>query len=166
MGKTHLVTAIAASELVCILTPLSLPHAAVFCAGGALGGLLPDLDHKNSTITHHTGFFGQFLNLFFSHRGVMHTIFFWALALSAIGLIFSGFTPLVYFLRGALFGVFTHLVLDSMNSHGIMWLYPFTIKRFHLLGIKSNGAVNQMLQLVGAVLCILFAAAYLFIVLF
>lgn len=51
-----------------------------------------------------------------------------------------------YLGKGCIFleaGMLSHLLLDTLNPEGIMWLYPIRKQRYHLLGIKTNSTGEQ-----------------------
>lgn len=60
-----------------------------------------------------------------------------------------------------LVGILSHLLLDTLNPEGIMWLYPVRKQRFHLLSIKTD-SVGELL--VRAVLVVAAAMEAMFLV--
>lgn len=79
---------------------------------GAFGSLLPDIDSRSSAL-------GRYARLPFGHRTWTHSI--WAVA--AV-LALAEWLP-VPGARGLAFGYILHLIMDSLSSMGVCWLYPF-----------------------------------------
>lgn len=109
------------------LRHLLQPWGIIFCA---IGSLLPDIDHPGSLL-------GRRMKVVsvigLGHRGWTH---------SFLG--FGIFTLLAYviipkYLLGFVIGYLSHLILDSLNPSGVAWLIPFSKKRFHIIGIPTNG---------------------------
>lgn len=111
--------------------------------GGAVGGLLPDIDHPTSKIGRKVPLISGFINTLFGHRGFTHTIlatilFSYMLFLLA-GVIPNGFRG--YYLPLALglsVGYVSHLLLDMLTVSGIPLFYPFSNHTFRLARLKSG----------------------------
>ncbi len=144
-GTTHLLAGITAGVALSYQQQLPLSLTALCCCAGGLGGLLPDLDHKNSTIAHKAWASGNMVAHLTTHRGFLHTPVF------AVGLllvlqpvlqeIFHQSIPPEPLLA-LLFGMLSHLLLDMLNPAGIPLFYPLSRKRFHLLRLRSHGKSN------------------------
>ena len=48
--------------------------------------------------------------------------------------------PLSY-CYGFAVGFLFHLIQDTFTKQGVAWLYPFSKKRYVIIGIKSNGCI-------------------------
>lgn len=100
----------------------------------AIGSLLPDIDHQYSLM----GRYNPFADIM-KHRGFCHTIPFVLL----ISIIFS-FLPF----RGhfpLMFGLISHLVLDTLNPSGIMWLFPVSNKKFSFNICKTGSPEESII---------------------
>lgn len=125
-------------------TMLSSPQSFGKCAGlYVLGSLLPDIDSKES-------FIGRFNPIPMPHRWIPHSLWFIApFVYVAIKL-----NPVFWFL---VFGMFTHLLLDSMSKAGVCFLNPFTgyirypsgafIKKGHIISLYANGEIGEKVVL-------------------
>ncbi len=51
-------------------------------------------------------------------------------------------------ITGMFIGEVSHLVLDSLNKVGIMWLWPISKKRFNILSVRSGGIADKITQIV------------------
>lgn len=111
-GKTHLVVATAASTVLTYY--LHLPKE--YIVAGAIGGLLPDSDHKKSLIG---GIFPMWI--FCKHRGFTHS---W-LALMAFSLCVFFMTNWYVAIVFA-FGYFSHLLIDWR----VPWRWPKKKRRY------------------------------------
>ena len=49
------------------------------------------------------------------------------------------------FLTGFIPGMFSHIILDTLNVQGIMWLWPVSDNRISLLPITTNSIFEGML---------------------
>ena len=54
-------------------------------------------------------------------------------------------------------GCISHLVYDTANIQGIMWIHPFSKKRFHVLPITTSSGTETIFALVMTVLTIAWA---------
>ena len=143
-GKTHMIGGALAAGLGVVC--LSLESNAVLIPAmllGAFGGIVPDIDHKNSKISHKTKPVSALITLFFSHRGFFHT----PILYCALWLIWRFFTDKTsYMILGDFFfmGTFSHLILDLLNPLGISAFFPFWMKRIHLGHIRT-GSIREMI---------------------
>jgi membrane-bound metal-dependent hydrolase YbcI (DUF457 family) len=88
-------------------TPEAAINAGMMVAGGAVGGILPDLDVKIP---------------FLKHRGFSHTLYgalICTLSVFIVGLL--GLPQAIPFSVGLFFGYVAHLFLDSQTVSGIYW---------------------------------------------
>lgn len=125
-------------------TMLSSPQSFGKCVGlYVLGSLLPDIDSKES-------FIGRFNPIPMPHRWIPHSLWFIApFVYMAIKL-----SPVFWFL---VFGMFTHLLLDSMSKAGVCFLNPFTgykrypsgafVKKGHIISLYHNKSEGETLTL-------------------
>lgn len=155
-GKTHLVTA--GSLAFALSAALSLPKEAttIAVAMSCIGGLLPDIDHKNSTISKSMTLASFLARGLSSHRGMFHSPALYLL----LGGLLRIFVPAYFsmWVVPALFGVGTHLFLDMLNPTGIPLLWPLSKTKTHILRIKTGGwgdkamcAIMPMIAIVAVV---------------
>lgn len=154
-GKTHIIGGAATGAAVgaCLSLPFDQAVLLAFMAG--LGGLVPDIDQASSTIAQGTGPIGWLISRKFRHRGILHTPFMY---LFLNGLLYAAIqNPAAnLYIFGLLIGELSHLMLDSMNRIGIMWLWPFTDRRFHFLSVHSGGRVDGIICGICSVLTLAF----------
>lgn len=98
-----------------------------------LGGLLPDIDHPESTIGKKFGFVSRAMQTIFGHRGAIHSL--WGM-LVLCGL-FWYFINKTYGVALAI-GFFSHLLADGMTKQGINFLHP--LSKLHLSGFVKTGS--------------------------
>lgn len=129
------------------------PDAAFAILGGSvIGALLPDLDHTQSKISRSnvgTSIIAELVSSLTKHRGILHTpIFLAVLAILTVSICsaapaqFSG--ELRRIIVGMMIGYLSHLILDTLNPGGIMWLYPLSKKHYHIAQIKT-GKLGEVL---------------------
>lgn len=111
----------------------------IVALSGAIGGILPDIDHKDTHIHKMTRPASGLLTLYSKHRGITHypitIVLLSALAFSIPSLIhFQPFLLRIYELvcLGVLFGLVSHIFLDMLNSAGIALFEPFSHMRFRI----------------------------------
>lgn len=123
-----------------------LTAGAIFIAEAGLGGLLPDIDKKNSTINKVTKPIGFVTETVIGHRRLFHNPLFYI----ALGMLAWFFAPTyMAYVAPVLLGVATHLVLDALNPTGI----PILGFRVHMSNVHTGSSGDKFL---GAMLRIIF----------
>lgn len=151
LGKTHMIAGMTIAGLYICSTPTTnLPTITMAVAAGATGGLLPDIDHPNSKISHKLKPVSKLVSLLFAHRGLFHTpilyIILWTLAIWQISN-----SNTVMLINALFLGIMSHLFLDALNPTGIPLLFPFENKHRNLAHIKTGGLTEKIIYV-----CILF----------
>ena len=138
MMGTHVAFAILAAL---IFEPfLNTGNIALYIGLVAFGTLLPDVDHKNSTINKILPL-TKWFSYFFKHRGFFHSIFpiliiygiFWFFDLQFVGIALS-------------LGYMTHLVSDSLTKMGVNFLYP--VSKFKIQGFIETNTILELVTFV------------------
>ncbi len=142
-GRTHLVGGLTAGIVASSVLGLTLGQTVIMVAVSGLGGLIPDIDHENSIITKKTGLAGWTISRRFEHRGVLHTPIVYIIINSILGMLFKNINASLL-ITDMFMGEISHLVLDSFNKIGIMWLWPISKKRFHILSVHSGGIADNI----------------------
>ena len=146
---THSIGGVGAGLLVLSITGYGsneIAQAAIM-SGAVLGSLFPDIDHKQSYISHKAPVASLAVSTAFKHRGFLHSPVFILLAgilltagsrtmlsgsqLQLANQVITGFIP----------GMLSHIILDSFNKQGIPWLWPYK-KRFRLLTIRTDSLME------------------------
>lgn len=130
--KTHFVGGACAAVITSAVMPIE--NIAVVGAISAVSALLPDIDIKGSKVNNKAGIVGKGVSAVFSHRGFIHTPILYVVLYFLMSMVLP-----MSICQGFLVGTLSHLVLDTFNSKGIMWLYPITRKHFHVAKIKTRG---------------------------
>jgi inner membrane protein len=73
-GRTHALIGAAAGLLLAVQVAAPAESTAMFVAAGALGGLLPDVDHPQSSINQKLPFIRLF-TFWLPHRTLTHSVF-------------------------------------------------------------------------------------------
>lgn len=141
---------------------------AAVMTGAVLGSLLPDIDHTRSKISKSsaaTQVASYAVAAVTKHRGFFHTPLFIvmvaALLSMAIQFSLSGAAYHIAWLAyiGLIPGMLSHLLLDTCNPGGIMWLYPIKSKRFSLLPIKTSSLGEMAVTIILAgILAVIYGA--------
>lgn len=144
-GKTHLACGAMASAGAAILLRPIEGSLILALAAGIAGSAFPDIDHPNSIISKKLKMGGKIIPFFFSHRGIFHTPFLYAM----IGLLLLLFHPsasIQTYLTFFMIGAGSHILLDLLNPGGIPVFYPITKKKHSLLHIPSSGIADKVLR--------------------
>ena len=165
LGKSHIVGGIAMGSIGCSMLSLLhkggfgrfdafgalLMHTAVSspqnfgkCMGlYLLGSLFPDIDSDESLI-------GRFNPIPMPHRWIPHSLWF---MIPFVGMAIK-INPIFWFL---VFGMLTHLLLDSVSKAGVCFLNPFTgykrypsgafVKKGHIIKLYDTGEISEKVVL-------------------
>lgn len=88
----------------------------------ALGALLPDIDHPQSSVGRLLFFVSRPLNVKFGHRKLVHSFVVWVPPL--IIMTIFGFSVMQWLFLGAV----SHIIADTLNVSGVKALYPVNEK--------------------------------------
>ncbi|WP_312651892.1 metal-dependent hydrolase [Aminipila sp.] len=154
---THSLGGVAAGLVIVSAGNITDPvQQSTIMTGAILGSLFPDIDHRQSWIGHKLPIAADILAGLFKHRGAIHTPVFVLIVSIILGMLNWGWLHdlnylATYFIKGFIPGMVSHLILDTLNVQGIMWLWPISTKRVHVLSIRTNSMME-------AVVCIVLAA--------
>ena len=137
IGKTHLAGGLATAAGACLLAKPGLGTGMIWVAGGAFGSLLPDIDHKGSTLGQKVKPVSAVIGAVAGHRNFFH----WFLPYLILAVILHFAVPQADNITFAVFlGVLSHLFLDALNPSGVP-LVPG--HRVHLLRIHTGSGVDK-----------------------
>lgn len=151
---THSLGGVAAGLLMISANNVNEPtYQTTMMAGAVLGSLFLDIDHPKSWIANKMPMVSDVMSGVFKHRGFVHTPLFIIIVSIVLNTLNWGWLHELhylapYFIKGFVPGMLSHLILDTLNVQGIMWLWPISTKRLHILGIRTN-------SLMEAVVCLL-----------
>ena len=129
--KTHFIGGICTPIMLSTVMPIE--NIAVVAGVSAFSALLPDIDIEGSKVHNKAGIVGKGVTSIFSHRGFIHTPILYVFLYALMSMVLPQAICL-----GFLIGTISHLVLDTFNYKGIMWMYPFSRKHFHIASIKTR----------------------------
>lgn len=142
VGKTHLAAGIAAGAAICLTQQLGAVPGAIYLAGAGLGSLLPDIDHRNSTISKVAKPVGIVVNTVAGHRTIFHDPVMYMI----LGLLCYWLRPeWMVFCVPILIGVASHLFLDFLNPAGIPIIALARGPKIHLIGIHTGSSMDHFL---------------------
>lgn len=134
MYRTHLVFGILVGLF--FLDAFNIPSPWLFMFVVMVGASLPDIDLHKSKVGGLMKPFSRLMNLFFGHRGLIHSL----LMAFVMYFIFYVFFGLNY--AAAIFiGYSSHLFLDAFTPKGISPFWPLKIK---LNGIIKSGGILEI----------------------
>ncbi|MGL5042739.1 MAG: metal-dependent hydrolase [Culicoidibacterales bacterium] len=143
LGKTHLAVGVLTSLAIGKAVGLPLNDALIvnqIIISGAVGGLLPDIDHSGSKLGSKVPILPKLLK----HRGITHTVFFVALVYF-IAISLNTPQKLIYCLTGA---IISHIIGDMLTPAGIapikiFGLFDYNIK-FPIMKIPYLEKVTEV----------------------
>lgn len=159
MGYTHFPAGMLVGlTLANVLPQTTLSDGISFLFLGGVGGLLPDIDSRNSKISQHFPLFGWLASKLTKHRGITHTLFFWSLLFLPLAISVTLLQPYLFAL---MVGVFSHLCLDACTVRGCRMFAPFYKKRIRFSKIKTGSGLESFVC--ALIYLLLFAASYFFV---
>ena len=171
MGRTHVILGLAAAYWLDQAFPYlqppvalqPLPRVGLLAVGvgaAALGSLLPDIDHGQSSIAYQTGtaegqgcltdgVFGLVRRALGGHRALTHSV--WAglvLASTAIVcLVWPGRGVWSGIVAAFVIGYLAHILGDLLTREGVKFLYPLSGREWGLGLIKTGHLLEPLLAL-------------------
>ncbi len=139
--KTHFIGGVCAPIMLSAVMPIE--NIAVVAGVSAFSALLPDIDIEGSKVHNKAGIVGKGVTSIFSHRGFIHTPILYVVLYALMSMVLPQAICL-----GFLIGTISHLVLDTFNYKGIMWMYPFSRKHFHIASIKTRTTMETIFMAV------------------
>ena len=137
IGKTHLAGGLATAAGACLLTKPGLGAGIIWVGGGGFGSLLPDIDHKSSTLGQKVKPVSAVIGAVAGHRNFFH----WFLPYLILAVVLHFAAPQADNITFAVFlGVLSHLFLDALNPSGVP-LIPG--RRVHLLRVHTGSGVDK-----------------------
>lgn len=149
MGTSHIVIGVASWGLVCGVTPIDFtgPGAAL----AALGSLLPDIDHPNSTISNWGPrgvkpfkLIAYPVAAIFGHRGITHSlvaVIACASALTWFVLSRGMGAESAVIVSAIVTGYLSHVFADFATHSGVPWLWPK--QKNYSLHICQTGSLTE-----------------------
>lgn len=160
--------AIAGSAVIALSETGDKVAMAAIMTGAVFGSLLPDIDHTRSKISKSSAaaqVASQAVAAVTKHRGFLHTPLFILVVATVLSIVMQlGLSSNVYHIAwltymGLIPGMLSHLLLDTCNPGGIMWLYPIKKKRFSILPIKTSSLGEAAVTIVlTGVLAVIYGA--------
>ena len=152
IGRTHLAAGILCGEAIVIVENVTnLSDVTFIIAAAAIGSLLPDIDHPQSMMAKSnrtTKTVSGVISSVTQHRGFTHTLVFAALMWFLASRLAAQFNVASeYVVGGFMIGILSHLLLDTLNDRGVMWLWPVYCKHLHILGIRTGSVIEWVLRL-------------------
>ena len=155
IGRTHVAGGVLAAEATWTASHGMTPQTMLLVGAAAvLGSILPDIDHPQSLIASSSLTSRVAATTVYAvtrHRGITHTTVFaggisflcWWLLTKYTAVL--GAQQISY---GLCAGMLSHLILDSLNEKGIMWLWPFSAKHISIGGIRTGSFVETIFRLI------------------
>ena len=146
--STHIATGALAGAIYVTFIPVHQTMVIPTVIMSAIGGMLPDIDHKSSFISNLL-IFPKALPL--KHRGITHS-FASSMFTTLCVWVFGRTAAIMWFV-----GYLSHLVIDYLNTKGEQLFWPMP-NRFCLKLCIANSPVSRFLFYLGALVVILSTA--------
>ena len=147
-AKTHIFGGVVAAELLCMTVGVQEPRVVMpCCVVGAVGALLPDIDHTGSRISRSlifTHLLSVLLSALTEHRGIIHTPLFVLVFTAAAVVLSAGLNHALLYSAVLGVGMLSHLVLDTLNPSGIMWAWPIRREHYSLANIRTDSLAEYL----------------------
>lgn len=152
-GKTHLSGGLAVAAIVSMAKQLPLEQGMVCIVGCAIGSLIPDIDHRGSTIGRRIKPISTVASAVAGHRSFFHWFLPYLLLTVGVHFWHPEFDLLA---QSVLAGILSHLFLDALTPAGI----PLVPKvKIHLMKIHTRSwgdrALGKTLSLT-ATICFIY----------
>lgn len=154
MGRTHLAMGILCGEVFVLMRGCGDANSVSFAiAACTIGALLPDIDHPQSTLATSNRVSQRVSNTVSAvtqHRGITHTLFAALLLYCGIRYFFGRMTfpygkPVA---DAVLIGYISHLLLDTLNERGVMWLWPISSAHIHIGRLRAGSTMEIVLRVI------------------
>ena len=168
IGRTHVLGGVLAAEATWSLAgSMSSQTMALVGAAAILGSILPDIDHPQSLIASSSltsRVAATTVSAVTRHRGLTHTTVF------VVGLSFLCWWLLARYTRlpdpqyissGLCAGLLSHLILDSLNEKGVMWLWPISTKHISIGAIRTGSFGETIFRIVLLAVALLLLLGFL-----
>ena len=119
-GKTHLSAGLLVGAVLAVSSQdLNIASAAFTIVAASIGSLIPDIDHT----------------------------LFLAIVVGLCNYICTHYFPQYSSLSAAICaGMLSHLLLDTLNEKGIMWLWPLSKHSFHVACVRTGSQAEKVLR--------------------
>lgn len=144
IGRTHLAAGFCTGVAISAAAALSMGETVLVTTGAMVGSLFPDIDQKHSMISQAVKPVGTVVSTVLGHRKLLHDPVFYIVVLVAMYFL----VPQCNFGTVAIAaGIFSHLLLDSLNAKGVPLLYLLKHGkwRLRLAKIKTGGFLDKTL---------------------
>lgn len=142
MAKTHIIFGVSLTLLSAKfgIIDYSIPNLVL----GALGSLLPDIDHPKSVIGSRLLPISYPISKIFGHRGITHSLFAIILMMIAI----QHYAHSASWAAALAIGYLSHLLGDMMTPSGVPLFYPSRKKFRFPIGFKTNSGLETVFSVV------------------
>lgn len=138
--RTHFVFALFIYSILWRFLEIGLTEKIILGSFLFLSTIFVDIDSSKSKLGSYWIF--RPVQLFFSHRGMIHSLLF-ALILGFILFLFNEMAGVGFFIGYAL-----HLFLDILTKRGVFLFWPFFNKKIVIIGLNSGGLIEEILFVV------------------
>ena len=155
------------------IDPHYIINASILIGAGAIGSLIPDIDHQNSYISKRNPILAFIVKLLLGianfitkiilslcfwisptrkkailagteHRGIFHTLLMVILIYLLFGILTAYFGEFGYLLQiGLTVGYLSHILVDMLTKGGVMLLYPAITFKFHYPFIRLTTGKHE-----------------------
>lgn len=140
-GKTHIALGILVGTSYAMKVTHDISTFAGVVGTTALFSLFPDICHAGSKLGKRIWPISSMIRLLFGHRTLTHSVIF-VLLTSVILLLLD---VQMLFVKCAVIGMFSHLLLDMLTPRGVILFFPFSKKIVFPVTFKTGGILDLSL---------------------
>lgn len=107
-----------------------------------LGCLLPDIDHRESTIGKRLKVISYPLSILFGHRGAFHSLF------ACAGVLYVAYSVAIPAVQFVALGYLLHLLGDFLTPSGIPLFYPSS-RRYRFMVVAQTNSLGETVLATG-----------------
>lgn len=141
-GTTHIIGGAIAGNIIANCFNLPVEETIMITTASAIGGLIPDIDKRQSTIGKRLFFISIPVSKIFGHRTFTHSLLPYMLILYLLN-IFKEAISYHFVWQGLIIGALSHIALDMLNPHGVSLFYPYK-KKISILKIKTGSSLESI----------------------
>ena len=144
MASTH--AGFAAATYVAAVASGAVPGAFEGAAAAMIGGLMPDVDHPESSLGRRAPLLSLPLSALFGHRGATHSMF--AIGLLAAGLQVAALVwPVIApAALGLIIGYVSHVLADVLTPSGVPLMWP-SPQRWRVPLVRTGSVFERLFAL-------------------
>lgn len=139
LAATHIIFGVGCSMITAHLLRLPVDQTIVVTAAGAIGSLLPDIDHPSSTFGRKIKPISNIIGYIFGHRGITHSL----VAVAVLATLLADHAHVPNWGLGLVVGYLSHLLGDWLTPFGIPLFWPSKVMCRAPVCFRTGGSMEK-----------------------